>query len=79
MNALYRGRWNTSPTLSHVNTAGGGCLRPPAMEEYLQESYGITVYQEQVMLLSQNWPDSPRTRIRCGRRWARSRRTYSTR
>ncbi|RYD56369.1 MAG: DNA polymerase III subunit alpha [Sphingobacteriales bacterium] len=25
----------------------------PDMEEYLQESYGITVYQEQVMLLSQ--------------------------
>ncbi|GAA4280652.1 DNA polymerase III subunit alpha [Gaetbulibacter aestuarii] len=25
----------------------------PAMEEYLQETYGITVYQEQVMLLSQ--------------------------
>ncbi len=23
------------------------------MEEYLQETYGITVYQEQVMLLSQ--------------------------
>ncbi|MCT8339151.1 DNA polymerase III subunit alpha [Flavobacteriaceae bacterium TK19130] len=25
----------------------------PAMEEYLEETYGITVYQEQVMLLSQ--------------------------
>lgn len=25
----------------------------PAMEEYLAETYGITVYQEQVMLLSQ--------------------------
>ncbi len=25
----------------------------PAMEEYLKETYGITVYQEQVMLLSQ--------------------------
>jgi DNA polymerase-3 subunit alpha len=25
------------------------------MEEYLAETYGITVYQEQVMLLSQNW------------------------
>ncbi len=25
----------------------------PEMEEYLQESYGITVYQEQVMLLAQ--------------------------
>src|SRR5215203_4025608 len=25
----------------------------PAMEEYLKETYGITVYQEQVMLLAQ--------------------------
>src|SRR5210317_1744005 len=25
----------------------------PEMEEYLQETYGVTVYQEQVMLLSQ--------------------------
>ena len=25
----------------------------PEMEEYLKETYGITVYQEQVMLLSQ--------------------------
>ena len=25
----------------------------PIMEEYLKETYGITVYQEQVMLLSQ--------------------------
>ena len=25
----------------------------PEMEEYLQDTYGITVYQEQVMLLSQ--------------------------
>ena len=25
----------------------------PEMEEYLSETYGITVYQEQVMLLSQ--------------------------
>ena len=30
----------------------------PAMEEHLAETYGITVYQEQVMLLSQNWPIS---------------------
>ncbi|MBR9913352.1 MAG: DNA polymerase III subunit alpha [Algicola sp.] len=29
----------------------------PAMEEYLQETYGITVYQEQVMLLSQKLAD----------------------
>lgn len=29
----------------------------PAMEEYLAETYGITVYQEQVMLLSQSLAD----------------------
>jgi len=29
----------------------------PAMEEYLTETYGITVYQEQVMLLSQKLAD----------------------
>jgi len=29
----------------------------PAMEEYLKETYGITVYQEQVMLLSQKLGD----------------------
>ncbi|WP_298754397.1 DNA polymerase III subunit alpha [uncultured Psychroserpens sp.] len=29
----------------------------PAMEEYLKETYGITVYQEQVMLLSQKLAD----------------------
>ena len=29
----------------------------PAMEEYLAEPYGITVYQEQVMLLSQKLAD----------------------
>jgi DNA polymerase-3 subunit alpha len=29
----------------------------PAMEEYLSETYGITVYQEQVMLLSQKLAD----------------------
>jgi DNA polymerase III alpha subunit len=26
-----------------------------ACEELLKDTYGITVYQEQVMLLSQNW------------------------
>ena len=29
----------------------------PEMEEYLKETYGITVYQEQVMLLSQKLAD----------------------
>ena len=28
----------------------------PMMEEYLSDTYGITVFQEQVMLLSRLWP-----------------------
>ena len=51
-----------------------------ACQEYLEETYGITVYQEQVMLLSQNLQASRRARPTAfGRRWARRRRTSSTR
>ncbi len=55
MNALYRpGPMEYIPTF--INRKHG--REPikydlPAMEEYLGETYGITVYQEQVMLLSQ--------------------------
>lgn len=55
MNALYRpGPLEYIP--SFVRRKNG--LEPisydlPEMEEYLKETYGITVYQEQVMLLSQ--------------------------
>ncbi len=55
MNALYRpGPMEYIPTF--INRKHG--REPikydlPAMEEYLAETYGITVYQEQVMLLSQ--------------------------
>lgn len=55
MNALYRpGPLDYVP--SFVKRKNG--LEPisydlPEMEEYLKETYGITVYQEQVMLLSQ--------------------------
>ncbi|MDT8346276.1 MAG: DNA polymerase III subunit alpha, partial [Flavobacteriaceae bacterium] len=55
MNALYRpGPMDYIP--SFVNRKHG--IEPidydlPEMEEYLSETYGITVYQEQVMLLSQ--------------------------
>ena len=55
MNALYRpGPLEYIPNFiarKHGREAVAYDL--PAMEEYLQESYGITVYQEQVMLLSQ--------------------------
>lgn len=55
MNALYRpGPMAYIPDYIHRKHG----LKPitydlPEMEEFLQETYGITVYQEQVMLLSQ--------------------------
>ena len=55
MNALYRpGPMEYIPSFvrrKHGDEAIDYDL--PAMEEYLKETYGITVYQEQVMLLSQ--------------------------
>ncbi len=55
MNALYRpGPMEYIP--SFVNRKNGREVIKydlPEMEEYLKETYGITVYQEQVMLLSQ--------------------------
>ncbi|WP_461533872.1 DNA polymerase III subunit alpha [Sinomicrobium sp.] len=55
MNALYRpGPLEYIP--SFINRKHGKeeiTYDLPAMEEYLKETYGITVYQEQVMLLSQ--------------------------
>jgi DNA polymerase-3 subunit alpha len=56
MNALYRpGPMEYIPSFvrrKHGDEAIEYDL--PAMEEYLKETYGITVYQEQVMLLSQS-------------------------
>jgi DNA polymerase-3 subunit alpha len=55
MNALYRpGPLEYIP--SFVDRKNGNeeiAYDLPAMKEYLEETYGITVYQEQVMLLSQ--------------------------
>ncbi|MGB8193284.1 MAG: DNA polymerase III subunit alpha, partial [Chitinophagaceae bacterium] len=55
MNALYRpGPMSYIP--NYVDRKHGReaiTYDVPAMEEYLQETYGITVYQEQVMLLAQ--------------------------
>ena len=52
MNALYRpGPLNISQILLRVRTAGSCKYDLPDMAEFLEESYGITVYQEQVMLL----------------------------
>ncbi|MGY0408330.1 MAG: DNA polymerase III subunit alpha, partial [Polaribacter sp.] len=59
MNALYRpGPMEYIP--SFINRKHGTediKYDLPAMEEYLAETYGITVYQEQVMLLSQKLAD----------------------
>ncbi len=59
MNALYRpGPMEYIP--SFVRRKHGDeeiTYDLPAMEEYLKETYGITVYQEQVMLLSQSLAD----------------------
>jgi len=59
MNALYRpGPMEYIPTF--INRKQGVEKIEydlPEMEEYLQETYGITVYQEQVMLLSQKLAD----------------------
>ena len=53
MNALYRpGPMNIS-TMLPENMVKKNLYDLPEMEEYLSETYGITVYQEQVMLLSQ--------------------------
>jgi DNA polymerase III subunit alpha len=55
MNALYRpGPMEYIPSfIARKHGAEEISYDLPEMEEYLQETYGITVYQEQVMLLSQ--------------------------
>ena len=55
MNALYRpGPMEYIPSfISRKNGMAEITYDLPEMEEYLKETYGITVYQEQVMLLSQ--------------------------
>ncbi len=55
MNALYRpGPMEYIPLyISRKHGRQAVAYDLPAMEEYLKETYGVTVYQEQVMLLSQ--------------------------
>ncbi|MDT0689954.1 DNA polymerase III subunit alpha [Salegentibacter sp. F188] len=55
MNALYRpGPMEYIPSfIARKHGSEEIAYDLPDMEEYLQETYGITVYQEQVMLLSQ--------------------------
>lgn len=54
MNALYRpGPMNNIPTFINRKSGKEQITYPiPEMGKYLDETYGITVYQEQVMLLS---------------------------
>jgi DNA polymerase-3 subunit alpha len=43
------------------------------MEEYLQETYGVTVYQEQVMLLSQKLASFTKARqIPFAKQWGKN-------
>ena len=55
MNALYRpGPLEYIPSfISRKNGSEPIAYDIPEMEEFLNETYGITVYQEQVMSLSQ--------------------------
>ena len=55
MNALYRtGHLDYIPSfVSRKNVKESIMYDLDVMEEFLKETYGITVYQEQVMLLSQ--------------------------
>ena len=49
----------------------------PEMEEYLKDTYGITVYQEQVMLYRNLWLDFLRvTQIFCVKRWVKKIKCY---
>ncbi len=59
MNALYRpGPMEYIPSFTRRKHGDEEIAYDlPAMEEYLKETYGITVYQEQVMLLSQKLAD----------------------
>ncbi len=75
MNALYRpGPMQYIPNF--INRKFGKEVIEyayPVMEEYLDETYGITVYQEQVMLLSQAMAGFRRERlILCVKQWVRS-------
>ena len=59
MNALYRpGPLEYIPSFIRRKHGGEAISYDlPEMQEYLEETYGITVYQEQVMLLSQKLAD----------------------
>ena len=54
MPCIVRGPWLIFPTfIDRKHGREPISYDLPEMEEYLKDTYGITVYQEQVMLLSQ--------------------------
>ena len=76
MNALYRpGPMDYIPSfIARKNGKEEIKYDIPCMEKYLKDTYGITVYQEQVMLLSRQLADFTRgQRTPCVRRWERRR------
>ena len=46
-------RWTASPNTAAASTAGCGRRRTPMIHDILAETYGIIVYQEQVMQIAQ--------------------------
>ena len=65
MNALYRpGPMEYIPKFIRRKHGTEKIDYPiPVMEKYLDDTYGITVYQEQVMLFPRSWQDFPKERL----------------
>ena len=77
MNALYRpGPMDYIPDfIARKNGQQAITYDIPCMEKYLKDTYGITVYQEQVMLLSRQLASFTRGESDASvRRWVRRRR-----
>jgi DNA polymerase-3 subunit alpha len=73
MNALYRpGPMEYIPKFIRRKNGTEPIDYPlPVMEKYLHDSYGIAVYQEQVMLLSQELGGQKERLTICGKPWAK--------
>ena len=77
MNALYRpGPMDYIPSfIARKNGREEIKYDIPCMEKYLKDTYGITVYQEQVMLLSRQLADFTRSSLMAARRTVTIRRS----
>jgi DNA polymerase-3 subunit alpha len=76
LNALYRPGALDAGMVDVYVKCKGGTQKPkylvPVMKELLEETYGIIVYQEQVMQIAQKVANySSDRRTCCARRWAR--------